>query len=538
MLSKSYQWQKNSVNISGANSITYTTDAVGSLDDGSVYRCVVSTSSGSSTSNGAVLHVTPLGDRVKNGQQVLYKFQEGSGNVLYDSSEAGASLNLTIFSPAAVQWTPFGLNVNSEATIVSTSSASKIYNACTLSNEITVEAWIQPANITQSGPARIVSYSENSGKRNFTLGQSTDKYNFRLKTTSTDDNGEPSVSTPSGTGKVELTHVVYTRDSGGNVKFYVNGVLETSSTVAGDFSGWNSGYLFSLANEITDSRPWTGLLNLVAVFERALSPSEVLRNYNFGAIGVTEIVAPSNLTANATVFGQIELSWDDNSNNEDAFVIERGEGSPVVYSVIDTVSANTVSYTDMNLPEGKTYTYRISAYNLVSTSLYSNLSTESTILVSPSGLAAEAVTVGEVNLNWADNSNFEDGYIIERKELLASTFNVIDSSAANDTMYTDNTVDEALTYVYRIMGYSATSFSGYSNVDTVTTLFSDINAPTDLTANAIAIGQIELNWTDNSAHENGFIVERGEGTPLVYTVLDSVGHNITTYLDTCMDENT
>jgi hypothetical protein len=50
-------------------------------------------------------------------------------------------------------------------------------------NEITIEAWVMPADDIQDGPARIVSLSADTGNRNFTLGQTTDYYDARLRTT-------------------------------------------------------------------------------------------------------------------------------------------------------------------------------------------------------------------------------------------------------------------------------------------------------------------------------------------------------------------
>src|SRR5947207_1088478 len=53
----SYQWQKNSANISGATSASYTTPATTTSDSGSTFKVVVSNSAGTATSNAATLTV-------------------------------------------------------------------------------------------------------------------------------------------------------------------------------------------------------------------------------------------------------------------------------------------------------------------------------------------------------------------------------------------------------------------------------------------------------------------------------------------------
>ncbi|NJM26732.1 MAG: hypothetical protein HC859_15890, partial [Bacteroidia bacterium] len=53
-----YQWQKNSVDIPGADDIALTIDNVQLIDDGGEYRCVITNGSGTITSNAATLSVT------------------------------------------------------------------------------------------------------------------------------------------------------------------------------------------------------------------------------------------------------------------------------------------------------------------------------------------------------------------------------------------------------------------------------------------------------------------------------------------------
>jgi hypothetical protein len=50
--------------------------------------------------------------------------------------------------------------------------------------------------------------------------------------------------------------------------------------------------------------------------------------------------------------------------------------------------------------------------------------------------------------------------------------------------------------------------------------------------------QITLTWTDNSADENGFKIERKLSSAATYTQIATVGANVTTYLSTGLNPNT
>ncbi|WP_420644302.1 PQQ-dependent sugar dehydrogenase [Candidatus Leptofilum sp.] len=220
--------------------------------------------------------------RIMSGITVYYTFEAGSGSTIFDRAESGEPLNLEIETGSNVTWIQDGgLIVNSASSI--TGQDTKIYDACTTSNAITIETWITPDNISQSGPARIVSFSADTLNRNFTLGQEADQFDVRLRTSTTNDNGTPSVTAPDATAKTSLTHVVYTRSPNGAASIYVDGLLQTTSTVGGDLMGWDESYNLLLANEATEDRPWLGEYQLVAIFCRVLAPGEISQNYYAGA---------------------------------------------------------------------------------------------------------------------------------------------------------------------------------------------------------------------------------------------------------------
>jgi len=87
---------------------------------------------------------------------------------------------------------------------------------------------------------------------------------------------------------------------------------------------------------------------------------------------------PSNLSAIATSFGIIDLSWDDNSNNETSFDIERSIDNSH-WSLVASVGSNVTAFTDSILTELTTYYYRLRAKNNTGGSNYSNVASDTTL---------------------------------------------------------------------------------------------------------------------------------------------------------------
>lgn len=128
----------------------------------------------------------------------------------------------------------------------------------------------------------------------------------------------------------------------------------------------------------------------------------------------SSIASPTNLQVSSGGIGTIDLSWEDNSDNEAGFKIQRKD-STNIFSEVGSVNADETTYTD-NISEITTYTYRVIAYNDSAVSNYSN-EAEIVITQVPVNLVSFSggVTGSKVTLNWMSATETNNkGYSVER----------------------------------------------------------------------------------------------------------------------------
>ncbi len=80
----------------------------------------------------------------------------------------------------------------------------------------------------------------------------------------------------------------------------------------------------------------------------------------------------------------------------------------------------------------------------------------------PTNLQANPINDSQIRLTWQDNSGFESGFRIERKDA-ASSWQQIADLPANSTSFTDTGLDHQVTYTYRVCAYVTVKQSTYSN---------------------------------------------------------------------------
>lgn len=225
------------------------------------------------------------GNRHEADTIALYEFKTSAGTIAYDTSgvEPGLNLNLS----GQVNWVGgYGLEFTGGKAQGSTTNSKKLADMIRATGEYSIEAWVVPANVTQEGPARIISYSGGTSARNFTLGQTKYNYDFLQRSSTTDGNGQPALSTADAAERLQATqqHVVVTYDPANGRRIYVNGVHtgDLDAVAGGTLADWDDSFAFVLGNEVSSDRTWMGKLRLVAIHNRALTTGQIVQNFEAG----------------------------------------------------------------------------------------------------------------------------------------------------------------------------------------------------------------------------------------------------------------
>jgi hypothetical protein len=249
--------------------------------------------------------------------------------------------------------------------------------------------------------------------------------------------------------------------------------------------------------------------------------------------------SPVNLRAQGVSRSQIDMTWEDHSDNETGFEVRRTSGSPFA-PVIKTfvVPAGTTSFSDTGLPEDTGFLYHVRAFNNSGFSTPTNAAGATTLDSPPSAptnLVATGISFQRIDLSWSPSDD-PDGYEIQQSKDAVNWVS-LGRSATTGTNAMLFGLDQDMVYYFRVRAFNSGGDSPFSNIASARTAPSEPRSPSALTATAVSRSQINLAWTDESTNELRFEIERSTNNGSL-RVVGSVGANVTAFADTRLKAGT
>lgn len=183
-------------------------------------------------------------------------------------------------------------------------------------------------------------------------------------------------------------------------------------------------------------------------------------------VDATQIGAPTELAADATVPGEIRLSWKRNTIVDKGYIVERKDPGKDYFAAINNIPNPVQAFTDNYVNDTTTYTYRIRAYNEYTVSGYSNEVAVKTLLSPVQSL----VSPPDSFINYSSTLTFfwnkVQGTQYYHYQFAAdSLFRVLyyEDSLKTDTMMMVGALEFNRTYYWRVGARFATGHTYWSN---------------------------------------------------------------------------
>ncbi len=281
--------EDDGVDVTDTSTSTSTTEGIGTTtDDGtSSGPPIRETEDGSSEDSGPASACVPDG-RDPIAPVLLYDFCEGQGTSVESITEVKLEL---VFENGSIgdgfEWVEDGLLLDGDTTDAHTALRSfeptfERLESCRESGEFTLEVWATPLYDSQGGPTGIVTIGDpvdpdvDAGV--FMNPEWEDPGYVATLLTSEGESRMEWLGTP----YLQPNHLVLVREAG-STTLYLDGEVLMTTAQAGDLSVWNPNFDVVLGNlSYYDVRNWQGTFHLVAIYCEALSPAQILANYDAG----------------------------------------------------------------------------------------------------------------------------------------------------------------------------------------------------------------------------------------------------------------
>lgn len=207
----------------------------------------------------------------------------------------------------------------------------------------------------------------------------------------------------------------------------------------------------------------------------------------------TALSAPTLMYADSLIESGVTLTWQDNSDWETGYLVERSSGSNYNYTTVATLPANSKRFKhNTAITPNTEYYYRVCA---LKDSVRSPYCQENILLhfYGPSSLTATKLTTTSYKLSWyySNSTSYNElGYKIYQS-INGGEYSLLTTTTTPDVMeYTISNLDPAKYYSYKVLAYTANSESDLSETTAISMDYSE----------GFENGQISSSWINSSTY--------------------------------------
>lgn len=232
--------------------------------------------------------------------------------------------------------------------------------------------------------------------------------------------------------------------------------------------------------------------------------------------------AADSLSIRTNLDGNVLVLWKD-VGDDDGFEVWRKLtnntlGNFVTIGITDPEATFFIDQT-VNLFD-TSYTYKV-VTTLPNGTLAESEPIEFIPSFEPSNLRFFQVTNTQVRLEWKDNSNFEDGFLIQFREQGGANFETIGITAPNDTSFIAENLSANRNYSFSVQATLEKGANQLLSNRLENTFDNELKAPSGVNLKQLTDSEILISWTDSTQIEVGYGIYRGLDS-LNFSVLGAV----------------
>ena len=240
--------------------------------------------------------------------------------------------------------------------------------------------------------------------------------------------------------------------------------------------------------------------------------------------------SPKNLQVRQVSIAEIQLGWRKVNPDITGFVIDRRIGDGEWEQNVAILTAAELSWSDTTFALNTPCYYRVYAVAEEQLSQPALISINP-LIPEPAILEYQQLKDTEVQLVWADRSDGEQGFIIDRKINTNDWEIGIDTLPANSTEWIDSDVNVEQDLQYHVYAY----YREYTSRKTTYSMTTSFPAPQDFKLSVISSSQIKLSWQAHPFNNiSEYRIERGTDFT-DFTQIGMVSGAVTEYTDNTVD---